>query len=162
MGTRPVLYYAPPDKPATGCGDGVQNCVQRIFLIGTPMLWWISLFVAGWALWRAIGRLDWRYAAVLVGYSAGYLPWFANLDRQMYFFYATPIAPFLVLGIVLILGDVLGSRRFGVGRRLLSLGVVSVYVGLVVANFIWLLPILNGYPITSEHLQMETWLPSWG
>ena len=111
MGTRPVLYYAPPDKPATGCGDRVQNCVQRIFLIGTPMLWWISLFVAGWALWRAIGRLDWRYAAVLVGYSAGYLPWFANLDRQMYFFYATPIAPFLVLGIVLILGDVLGSRR---------------------------------------------------
>lgn len=47
-------------------------------------------------------------------------------------------------------------------RRLLSLGVVSVYVGLVVATFIWLWPILNGYPITSEHLQMETWLPSWG
>jgi len=162
VGTRPVLYYAPPDHPAPGCGDGVQNCVQRIFLIGTPMLWWISLFVAGWVLWRAIGRLDWRYAAVLVGYSAGYLPWFTNLNRQMYFFYATPLAPFLVLGIVLVLGDVLGSRRFGVERRLLSLGVVSMYVSLVVANFIWLWPILNGDPITPEHLRMETWLPSWG
>ncbi len=162
MGTRPVLYYLGPDAPAPGCGDGVQDCVRRIFLIGTPMMWWISLFVAGWALWRAIGRLDWRYLAVLVGYSAGYLPWFVNLDRQMYFFYATPFAPFLVLGIVLVLGDILGSRRFGVERRLLSIGVVALYVGLVVANFIWLWPILNGDPITKLHLQMETWIPSWG
>jgi len=160
MGTRPVLYFLRDDVP--GCGGGAQNCVQRIFLIGTPMLWWISLFVAGWALWRAIGRMDWRYMAVLVGYSAGYLPWFVNLNRQMYFFYATPFAPFLVLGIVLVLGDILGSRRFGVERRLLSIGVVAVYVGLVVANFIWLWPILNGDPITRAHLQMETWLPSWG
>ncbi len=136
MGTRPVLYYRPADKQAPGCGDG--------------------------ALWRAIGRLDWRYAAVLVGYSAGYLPWFANLDRQMYFVYATPFAPFLVLGIVLVLGDVLGSRRFSVERRMLSLGVVALYVGLVVANFIWLWPILNGDPMTIDRLHMETWLPSWG
>ncbi|WP_084614522.1 dolichyl-phosphate-mannose--protein mannosyltransferase [Nakamurella lactea] len=162
MGTRPVLYYAPADAPAPGCGDGVQNCVRRIFLIGTPMMWWIALFVLGWALWRAIGRLDWRYMAVLVGYGAGYLPWFVNLDRQMYFFYATPFAPFLILGIVLMLGDILGSRRFGVERRMLSLGVVALYVGLVVANFIWLWPILNGVPITPEHLRMETWIPSWG
>jgi dolichyl-phosphate-mannose--protein O-mannosyl transferase len=32
----------------------------------------------------------------------------------------------------------------------------------VVANFIWLWPILNGDPITQERLVMETWLPSWG
>ena len=162
IGTRPVLYYAPADAPAPGCGDGVQNCVRRIFLIGTPALWWIALFVAGWALWRAIGRMDWRYLAILVGYGAGYLPWFANLDRQMYFFYATPLAPFLVLGIVLVLGDVLGSRRFGVERRMLSLGFVALYVGLVVANFIWLWPMLNGDPMTQEMLRAQTWLPSWG
>ena len=97
-----------------------------------------------WALWKAIGRLDWRYAAVLVGYGAGYLPWFTNLDRQMYFFYATPLAPFLVIGITLVLGDVLGRARVGVERRLTSVAVVAIYVGLVVANFIWLWPILNG------------------
>ena len=87
---------------------------SRIFLIGTPALWWISLFVLAWALWKAIGRLDWRYAAVLVAYGAGYLPWFTNLDRQMYFFYATPLAPFLVIGITLVLGDILGRAE---GRR---------------------------------------------
>ncbi len=97
-------------RDGTGCGDGPVDCVRRIFLIGTPALWWISLFVLVWALWKAIGRLDWRYAAVLVAYGAGYLPWFTNLDRQMYFFYATPLAPFLVIGITLVLGDVLGRE----------------------------------------------------
>ena len=113
-----------------------------------------------------MGRLDWRYAAVLVAYGAGYLPWFTNLDRQMYFFYATPLAPFLVIGITLVLGDILGpaavNGRLWVERRYTSIAVVALYVGLVVANFIWLWPILNGEPITQERLTMETWLPSWG
>ena len=43
----------------TGCD--ADTCVKRIFLIGTPAMWWISLFVLAWALWKAIGRLDWRY-----------------------------------------------------------------------------------------------------
>ncbi len=160
LGTRPVLYYSPAN--GTGCGEGRTDCVRRIFLIGTPALWWIALFVLIWAMWKAIGRMDWRYAAVLVGYGAGYLPWFTNLDRQMYFFYATPLAPFLIIGITLVLGDILGRASVGVERRLTSVAVVAIYVGLVVANFIWLWPILNGDPITPERLQMETWLPSWG
>ena len=80
----------------------------------------------------------------------------------MYFFYATPLAPFLVIGITLVLGDILGPATVGVERRLTSMAVVAIYVGLVVANFIWLWPVLTGEPITPERLQMETWLPSWG
>ena len=44
---------------------------------------------------------------MLVGYCAGWLPWFADIDRQMYFFYAATMAPFLVMAIALILGDIL-------------------------------------------------------
>ena len=80
----------------------------------------------------------------------------------MYFFYVAPLAPFLVIGITLVLGDILGRARVGVERRFLSVAVVAIYVGLVVADFIWMLPILNGTPITSGRLTMETWLPSWG
>ena len=47
-------------------------------------------------------------------------------------------------------------------RRLTSVAVVAIYVGLVVANFIWLWPVLTGHPITPDQLRMETWLPSWG
>jgi len=117
--------------------------------------------VLGFALWRAAARLDWRYAAVLWAYAAGFLPWFLNLDRQMYFFYATPMAPFLVLAITLTLGEVLGRARAGLERRGTGLLVVAMYVGLVVANFVWLWPILVGDPITQGRWQAELWLPSW-
>jgi dolichyl-phosphate-mannose-protein mannosyltransferase len=160
IGTRPVLFYVSDNQ--TGCGAGRTDCVERIFLLGTPALWWISLFVCAWALWRCFARMDWRYAAVLVGYGADYIPWFFNLDRQMYFFYATPLAPFLVIGICLVLGDILGRAKVGVERRYLLIGTVALYVGLVVANFIWLLPMLNGSPMTPAELTAHTLLPSWG
>ncbi|MEU5691679.1 phospholipid carrier-dependent glycosyltransferase [Actinosynnema sp. NPDC020468] len=157
MGLRPMLYYF----PGTVEGCGAAGCVAAVMLVGTPAMWWLAFPVLAWALWRAIGRLDWRYAAVLVGYGAGYLPWFVNLDRQMYYFYAMPMAPFLVLGITLALGELLGKARDGAERRGTGLLVVALYVGLVVANFVWLWPILNGDPITQEMWDAQRWLPSW-
>jgi dolichyl-phosphate-mannose--protein O-mannosyl transferase len=157
MGMRPMLYYHESGMP--GCGRA--DCVEATMLIGTPAMWWLALPVAAWSVWRATSRMDWRYAAVLVGYCAGYLPWFVNLNRQMYYFYATPLAPFLVLGLVLVLGEILGPARAYVERRKTGLLVVALYVGLVVANFVWLWPILNGDPITQERWNAELWLPSW-
>jgi dolichyl-phosphate-mannose--protein O-mannosyl transferase len=162
LSTRPVLVYLSGGEGTTGCGEGHTDCVKRIFIVGTPALWWISLFVLGWALWRCIARMDWRYAAILVAYGAGYLPWFAIFDRQMYFFYMVSVAPFLIIGVTLVLGDILGRAKDRVEKRFTSYAVVAVYVGLVVANFIWMWPILNGDPITPARLVAETWLPSWG
>lgn len=157
MGLRPMLYYY--DGGTTGCGE--SHCVSATMLVGTPALWWLALPVLAWGLWRMIGRLDWRYAAVLVGYGAAFLPWFIDLDRQMYYFYATPMAAFLVLGLVLALGQILGKSADGYERRGTGLLVIALYVGLVVANFVWLWPILNGDSIPEWRWQAELWLPSW-
>lgn len=156
---RPMLYYIENGAGAPGCGR--NDCVGAVMLIGTPALWWVSVPALLFAAWRALGRFDWRYGAVLFAYLVGYLPWFLNLDRQMYFFYATPMAPFLVLAITLGLGEILGRARAGAERRSTGLLVVACYVGLVVANFIWLWPILVGESITPGHWQAELWLPSW-
>jgi dolichyl-phosphate-mannose--protein O-mannosyl transferase len=104
---------------------------------------------------------DWRYAAALVGYLAGWLPWFIKIDRQMFFFYMTPVAPFLVIAVTLVLGELLGKAREGPERRGTGLLLVSLYVGLVVANFAWLWPIFSGDSITPAHWNAELWLPSW-
>lgn len=117
--------------------------------------------MVAWGLWQIVVRRDWRWAAVLTGYGAALLPWFATLDRQMYYFYAVPLAPFLVMGVTLVLGDVLGSARASRERRSTGLLVVCLYVGLVVANFVWLWPILTGVPITVDHWHDQLWLPSW-
>jgi dolichyl-phosphate-mannose--protein O-mannosyl transferase len=159
MGLRPMLYYYQSGVGAPGCGRA--DCVASVMLIGTPALWWLALPVLGWALWRALSGPDWRYAAVLTGYIAGWLPWFGNVARQMYFFYMTPAAPFLVIAMTLVLGEVLGRADAGARRRGTGLLVVSLYIGLVVANFIWLWPILTGASITPERWNAELWLPSW-
>jgi dolichyl-phosphate-mannose--protein O-mannosyl transferase len=159
MGLRPMLYYYESGTDVSGCG--ATECTSAVMLVGTPALWWPAIPVLLWSVWRAVTRLDWRYAAVLVGYGAGFLPWFLNIDRQMYFFYMTPVAPFLVLATVLVMGDILGRASRGHERRQTGLLVVSLWVGLTVANFAWLWPILVGLPITPEHWQAELWLPSW-
>ena len=157
MGLRPMLYYYESGTAACGTSD----CVSATMLIGTPAMWWLAFPALGWALWRTIGRFDWRYAGVLVAYLVGILPWFLNINRQMYFFYMTPVAPFLVLLLVLPLGEVLGRARAGFERRQTGVLVVALYVGLVVANFVWLWPVLNGDPISAARWQAELWLPSW-
>jgi dolichyl-phosphate-mannose--protein O-mannosyl transferase len=129
-------------------------------------MWWLAVPVLIYAMWRMVIRRDWRYAAVLVGYCAGWLPWFADIDRQMYFFYAATMAPFLVMAIALICGDILyppgrGTRLQGAERRKLGLIVVCCYVALVVTNFAWLFPVLTGLPISQQTWNMEIWLPSW-
>ena len=159
MGLRPMLYYYASGEQVTGCGG--PDCVSAVMLIGTPALWWPSLVVLGFALWRAVTRFDWRYGAVLVGWAAGVLPWIANIDRQMYFFYMTPVAAFLVLATVLVMGEILGRAGASAERRQTGLLVVGLWVGAVVANFAWLWPILVGMPITPEMWDSQLWLPSW-
>ncbi|BBZ68521.1 putative dolichyl-phosphate-mannose--protein mannosyltransferase [Mycolicibacterium insubricum] len=159
MSLRPVLY-AIDRQDVAGCGSA--SCVRVEMLAGTPALWFLAVPVLAYTAWRTFVRRDWRYAAVLTGYCAGWLPWFADIDRQMYFFYAAPMAPFLVLGIALICGDILyrppGMTR---ERRTLGLIVVCVYVAAVFTNFVWLFPVLTGVPISQHTWDMEIWLPSW-
>jgi dolichyl-phosphate-mannose-protein mannosyltransferase len=158
MSLRPVLYAIDQDNIA-GCGT--QSCVKAVMLVGTPAMWFIAVPVLGWALWRAFVKRDWRYAVALIGYSAGFLPWFADIDRQMYFFYAAPMAPFLVMIIALILGDVLYAPKQNAERHALGLLVACFYVALVITNFAWLYPVLTGLPISQATWNMEIWLPSW-
>jgi dolichyl-phosphate-mannose-protein mannosyltransferase len=158
MSLRPVLY-AIEQQNVPGCGP--NSCVRAVMMVGTPAMWWIAVPVLLWALWRAVVRRDWRYGAVLVGYCAGWLPWFADIDRQMYFFYSTTMAPFLVLAIAFILGDIVYKPNQSGERRTLGLIVVSCYVALVITNFAWLYPILTGIPVSNATWNYEIWLPSW-
>ncbi|MBX7450799.1 phospholipid carrier-dependent glycosyltransferase [Mycolicibacterium sp. 3033] len=158
MSLRPVLY-AIDNQDVPGCG--AQSCVKAVMLVGTPAMWFLAVPVLGWALWRAFVKRDWRYAVLLVGYGAGFLPWFADIDRQMYFFYAATMAPFLVMMIAMIAGDILHAPRQNAERRTLGLLVVSCYVALVITNFAWLYPVLTGLPISQGTWNMQIWLPSW-
>lgn len=172
--TRALLYHS------STTADGHR---ETVLLIGTPAMWWLSVPVLLWGLWRLIGRRDMRWLVPVVGYAAGFLPWLLNVDRQMYLFYATNLAPFLIIGLALCLGQVSGwslrktaqdvpdaaaSGRVGIVGELRVLVlertgmlVAVAYLVLVVWMFLFFLPIFTGMPITDEQWQLRMWLPGW-
>ncbi|TSD99736.1 phospholipid carrier-dependent glycosyltransferase [Skermania sp. ID1734] len=159
MGLRPMLYYFADGDHIKGCG--AASCVKAVMLIGTPAIYWLAFPVLIWGLWRAIVGRDWRYTAALTGYFAALLPWFADLDRQMYYFYAVAMAPFFMMVLALTLGDIIGRARNGLERRNTGLLVAALYLAIVIANFIWLWPVLTALPISPTMWSNELWLPSW-
>ncbi len=158
MSLRPVLY-AIDNQDVPGCG--ASSCVKAVLLVGTPIMWFVAVPVLAYGLWRALVRRDWRYAVILTGYFAGWLPWLGNIDRQMYFFYAVPLAPFLMMAIALILGDIAYQPTRNAERRTLGVLVVCGYLALAITNFAWMFPVLTGIPVSQATWNMEMWLPSW-
>jgi dolichyl-phosphate-mannose-protein mannosyltransferase len=114
--------------------------------------------VLGW-LWTA--RRDWRAGAILSGIAGGYLPWFYYADRTIYTFYAIAFLPFLVLGVTMVLGLVLGRPDASGSRRQYGASAVGAYLLLAVANFFWLLPVISAEVIPRTDWLRRMWLRSW-
>jgi dolichyl-phosphate-mannose-protein mannosyltransferase len=164
---RPVDYYY--DGSSHSCG--AQSCAREILLIGTPLMWWAFIPVMLWLGWHWFTTRDWRAAAVWVAFAAGWLVWFPNLKRTMFLFYMTPLTPFLILGLTLGLGVLLGpavvqTRNVAAylaadRRRMWGSLAVAGYLGLVVADFAWMWPIYTGGLLTYDQWHLHMWFPSW-
>ena len=157
----PVMFHY--DGQAVGCGEG--QCVTSVVSIGTPIVWWVSIIALVVMLGWWITFRDWRAGAVLLAVAAGWLPWFAYPERPMFLFYALPILPFLVLGIVLALGLLMGagddSPRFAPYTRALGGVVFGVVVLLIIAHFAYLYPVLSAYPLPEETWGDRLWFDVW-
>ena len=164
--TRALLYHS-----TTG-DDGSKEVV---LLVGTPVIWFLTVPVLLWGLWRMLRHREMVWLVPVLGYLAGFLPWLINTDRQMYLFYATALAPFLIIGIALVLGQVsdLAIRRDARAPdsqvspvKAIVLGrtgqlVVVIYLVLVVAMFLFFLPVFTGIPLSPTQWSWRMWLPGW-
>jgi dolichyl-phosphate-mannose--protein O-mannosyl transferase len=146
---------------------GAAKCASTVLLQGTPLLWWSflpALVVVGWL---GISRRDWRVPPILLGVAAGILPWFFMGDRVMFYFYALPAQPFLVLAVVYVLGALVtppGPDRatvLGFDRRTIGAMIAGGYVTLVALNFAYFYPVFTGQVIPYEAWQARMWLDSW-
>jgi dolichyl-phosphate-mannose--protein O-mannosyl transferase len=163
-----VNYYYEGDG-VHGCGAAA--CARQVLLIGTPLMWWAFLPAMLWLAWHWITTRDWRAAAVWVAFAAGWIVWLQDVRRTMFLFYMTPLMPYLVLGLTLALGTMLGPalRRepgdpaYASARRRRQWGAagVSVYLGLVVVDFIWMWPLFSGGMLTYQQWHLHMWFPSW-
>jgi len=156
---RPVAFFY--TEPKQGCG--ADKCSREILGIGTPAIWWAALGALLVLVFLWLRRRDWRAGAILLGYLTGYLPWFyyAFDKRTMFLFYATPMLPFMVLAIVMCLGMLIGPARVTGGRRVAGTAAAGAYVLVVLANFLYLYPVLTAKVIPWDSWHSHMWFDSW-
>jgi dolichyl-phosphate-mannose--protein O-mannosyl transferase len=171
---RPVDFYY--EGGNTNCGS--SSCSREVLLIGTPLMWWAFAPMMLWLAWHWITTRDWRAGAVWVAFIAGWAVWFQDLKRTMFLFYMAPLVPFMIIGLTLALGTMLGPalerKRVknderpmtdedyrALRRRYWGLAGISTYLALVVADFVWMWPIFTGGLLTYNEWHAHMWLPSW-
>ena len=154
LGRPTSFYYEAPH----GCGAAA--CAQEVIALGTPLLWWSGVAAIAITFGYWIARREWQSGLLLLSLGTGYLPWFNWQKRTVFSFYSIAFEPFLVLIIVYVLSKVLEPNEEGEVsklRRYASYG----YLGLVVLNFAYFLPLFMGSIITYSHWSSLMWLPSW-
>ena len=150
---RPMLYYSAD----TTCFGG-RDCKSWIMLFGTPPIWWLLVPIMLWAIWCWVIRRDGRYSLAVLGFIASWVPWVISYDRQMYFFYATALIPFVLMAFAIVANDLIGWRVRG---RRVGLFMVNLHAAFVVVAFVFWLPIMSGISIPEETFKLRFWLPRW-
>ena len=147
---------------AQGChATGGETCLRQVLLIGTPALWWFCTIALIWALVVWIGRRDWRYGIVVVGSVLSWLPWLKFDTRPIFSYYAIVMEPFLILGAVLLLGEILGRAPAGSRRRRIGAIAAGSVVVLVMVNFAWFWPIYTDGLLTQGQWLQRIWFSHW-
>lgn len=157
---RPVsMFYAAPNGP------GCKACMsQEVLAIGTPAIWWISIVALLFCLVWWIARRDWRAGAILISVAAGWLPWFWyswHDHRTEFYFYAIVFLPFMVLAITLCLGLITGPVRATVARRAAGAAITGAYLLVVLANFVWMYPVLTAEILPYAFWHQRMWFSAW-
>ncbi|WP_147138737.1 dolichyl-phosphate-mannose--protein mannosyltransferase [Stackebrandtia albiflava] len=153
LDARPVVFYWSSDVDC-----GAERCASEVLLLGTPLLWWVFIPALVALLWWAASRRDWRAWAVLGGAAAGIAPWLLYPDRTMFFFYAIPAQPFLVLAVVFAMGMVIGPATASPERRLTGALIAGGFMVLIALCFAYFWPLYTGQVMTYEDWHARMWL----
>jgi dolichyl-phosphate-mannose-protein mannosyltransferase len=147
---RPTWYYYQQEAGA----------VRGIVAIGNPLLWWVAIPSSLWVLWSGLLRRDPRRLFAAFGFLCLYLPWGISPRTLNYSHYLFEAIPYVCLGLASLM-DEAWDGRFGTIPR--------AYLVVVVALFLFFLPILTALPIPTSaffrrlpgNLRPWTWLPTW-
>lgn len=147
LGRPTSFYYESPSD----CG--AEKCAQEILAIGTPLLWWISIFAVAITFGFLVTKLERVAAIILLGFAGTYLPWFFIQSRTTFYFYSISILPFLILALIYCFNQILNSAIYK--------KYITSFVILVAINFIYFLPIYLGISIPYSQWLSRMWFESW-
>ena len=164
-------------KPILISSLDVGTARREILAIGNPVVFWGSVWALPYlavAWWR---KREWVPGFILLAVLIQYLPWFA-IVRPQFFFYVAPFTPFLVLGLTYLCRDLSDARLIvrepdgrvaidpSTGRPAVStwhpyrpIAVATIVAA--VALFVWFFPVLTWVTVSEAHRELILWFPGW-
>jgi dolichyl-phosphate-mannose--protein O-mannosyl transferase len=144
-----------------GCtAQAGETCMRIITAVGTPFLWWAAAIALVVALVWWLAGMDWRFSIAVVGTCSTWLPWVFNSRGAMFNFYAVTMIPFMVIGLAMVMGVILGRADAGQRRRTGAI-ICGTITGVIVANFAFFYPVLTGQLLTRFAWSLRMWIPGW-
>jgi dolichyl-phosphate-mannose-protein mannosyltransferase len=113
--SRPTsMYYQGSSLGERGCD--YATCSEAITGIANPIIWWGATAAILYLVYRLVRYRQWQVGLILMGMVAGYLPWLGYLNRTVFQFYTIAFEPYLILGLTLAIGMLLGITTTPAGR----------------------------------------------
>ena len=157
---RPTsMFYEGSSLGENGCQ--FETCGASIAGIANPLIWWAATAAILYLVYRLVRYREWRVGLVLMGMVAGYLPWLLYLNRTVFQFYTIAFEPYMLLGLTLVIGLILGSPHDPTYKRVSGIAVVGIFLGLATLVSIFFWPLWTGMQIDYNFLRAHWWLQSW-
>ncbi|MCU1408809.1 MAG: rane protein [Microbacteriaceae bacterium] len=161
---RPTsMYYRGTTLGQGGCG--FTSCSEAITSIGNPIIWWAATAALLYLIYRLVRYREWQVGLIMMGIVAGYLPWLLYLHRTVFQFYTIAFEPYLLLGLTLVVGIILGrwpQRSPGDASISISgIRVAAIFLIVVTVVSAFFYPLWTGIQTPFAFWQLHIWLPTW-
>jgi len=159
---RPTSMYAGATADGqNGCTGGGAGCLDILYSMPNPLLWYASVAAAGYLVYRFVVARDWRHAVILVAIASTWLPWLMYPERTVFQFYTIVMWPFLLVALTFALRAIAGPAHAGADRRTAGQRVVAVFliVAIVLAAF-WY-PLWSATQVPYDFYRLHNWMQGW-
>jgi len=158
---RPTsMFWEQTASGKSGC-TAASSCVQAISSIPNPLIWWACVAAVVYLLYAFVVRRDWRYALVLTGVAATYVPWLLYPERTIFQFYTIAILPFLVIALAFALKAIAGAPDAPNHRRTAGQRVVLVYLVVVTLLSAFWYPVWTAMDVPYDFWRLHNWMQTW-
>ncbi len=157
----PLPVQGPP-LPASAA-----KIIYDVHAMGNPFLWWFAvaaiLFLTIILIKQAIASLKhptspttetWIAIYLVINYAANLLPW-VKVNRCAFIYHYMGAVIFGFLGVAWLVDLSLSSYR----KELRTLGVTTTFI--IIAAFIFWLPIYLALPLSPQDYRLRMWFGSW-
>ena len=167
---RPVAYfYEKSTKISPNIQPGSQSIIYDVHAMGNPVLWWLStgsilyfVFILLLSLMPGLKKLiklpfnmeTWLGGYIVCNYMANLLPWIA-IKRCTFLYHYMGAYVFTWLALAWLIDGCLRSYSLNYRRT------GWVIILLIIAAFIYWLPIYLGLPLSYQGFKMRLLFPNW-